>query len=361
MELIPQTIIPSLSQFTFTVGLPDGWVKVDVPGEQPDFSDPGKFLLLAVYVHNPTYSVFAAAVRPGYGDGTVLQWLQYLAGQQNWTVERLEPFGMGPHRAASAIAVQPNEDGPTRARACLFEDAGNLFTVSAMTSLENWEKQAGLFDEILSTFALAQVKGSTVPLAPDEAPASSEPTTKTYADFALADDYSSVDPEHPMNRNIREAGHGFVPNRSAVDLEGKSVTLAAGAIVAAFKIPFGWHALDDGRRTLVFAPDNSIQINFERINAGETPPEQVLQTILDGLVQESPEVKSAFSDLGGMPCMVIRDLVSGGETLQQVYVLKALNSPGHYLKCRMTSTSGEGLVRAGDLFELVIRDMQFLS
>src|SRR4051794_32574640 len=99
------TVTPAVPQFAFRIALPPGFRQMDLPAEQPDFSDLGKFMALGVFVDERTFAIVAVAARPGYPDGTVLDWLGFAANQQGMTVEQFEPFTTQAGPGASAIAT----------------------------------------------------------------------------------------------------------------------------------------------------------------------------------------------------------------------------------------------------------------
>ena len=63
--------------------VPDGWVKVPVPEEQYDFGNPTVFLPLVVCMAPYGAVVFTIAARPAFDDGSVQDWAEFLAGQNN--------------------------------------------------------------------------------------------------------------------------------------------------------------------------------------------------------------------------------------------------------------------------------------
>jgi hypothetical protein len=80
-----------------------------------------------------------------------------------------------------------------------------------------------------------------------EAGATFEPNDRPTqaADVALADDASSLDPENPINANLRANGVGLVPRVIMEATRAKFATVACAAIEAMFRVPFGWHVIDD--------------------------------------------------------------------------------------------------------------------
>jgi hypothetical protein len=194
------------------------------------------------------------------------------------------------------------------------EDGRRLFNIGTLAPDAIWSSVEADFDRLLGSFALDDVQGITVaplrqmtsesavdlsagvasavaspavaspairetaagvPAAVDqplddsagdeplrnEAPASDDRPTQAI-DVALADDAASLDPDHPMNASLRDSGVGLVPRVIMVATREKFATVGAAAIEAMFRVPLGWHVIDDGRRTLVFDPDGSVRINL---------------------------------------------------------------------------------------------------
>src|SRR4051794_11284916 len=146
IELI--TVTPPVPQFEFRLLLPSGWRKIETPPEDPDFSNLAAFLPLGIFIQDTTFGILSIAARPGYGDGTVLDWLKYVAGTQSFEVETLEPFTVSAGPAASAIATQDNDGGKTRMRVVALEDGGNFFTITGMVPIDAWDTMKDLIDRI---------------------------------------------------------------------------------------------------------------------------------------------------------------------------------------------------------------------
>ena len=81
----------------------------------------------------------------------------------------------------------------------------------------------------------------------------------------------------------RGSGIGLAPRVHRVDSSARSVTLACGAIMAFIDAPFGWHAIDDGRRVLVFEPTSQVQLNFSLLER----PEGGFEALMDALEAQS--------------------------------------------------------------------------
>jgi hypothetical protein len=353
MSFTTATVITPVERFHFNLFVPEDWAKVELQPERPDFSDSATFLALAVFVDERTMAIVSVAARPGYAEGTVLDWLGHAAGLKGIQLDSLQPFDTATGRGASGLAVQQNDGGPTRLRVVAVEDGGNLFMLTGMCPVDRWDDLSPLLGAVLASFDLIEKRGQTVPLVRDGQAGPTPPKSKTCADLALARDASSLDPNHAINAGIRDSGAGLVPRVVSVDVAAGKATVAAAAIAAVFDLPLGWHAIDDGRRTFVFDPGNQIQVNFNLLFArggrGLPSSDETFRDILADVARQNPDARFQKFDLDGMPAMVVKGQVINGEALEQAYVLRRIAArPDALLKCRATS-SAENLVRAGDL------------
>ncbi|MEZ0263845.1 MAG: hypothetical protein ACAI43_03890 [Phycisphaerae bacterium] len=382
------TITPPIAHLEFQMLVPPGWAPSDMPEQSPDFSEPKAFLGLAVYVLNPLFGIVAVTARPAYEDGTVIDWIRYLAREEKFEVETCEPFAVGPHKGVSVLATQAQEAGTMRLRAAVFEDGGSMYVVTGMAPVENWLGAQGMIDLMIGSIRLTKPKGPTARLSPDdkappagpvaeappapvaaEAPSSTSPAAPkagapagdaSYAPFALAADAKSLDPEHPTNVNLRDNGAGLTPNVLRADAARRVAFVGAGAVEAIVPVPFGWHAIDDGRRTLLFDPVNDVQVNLNLLDAAGRSPEDLFDEILTDIAQENPDALFNRMKLDGLPAMVVRDLVIDGAKLQQAYILKPLtHRDGFYLKVRATVSNPEQITRVGDYLERIVIDSEF--
>lgn len=224
--------------------------------------------------------IVAIAARPAYDDGSLHDWARYLLEPNRHNPRALGEHVVGPLPALVGEAVQPSEMGPMVIRLAFCEDGRRLLnlTLSAPEMLAN--SVQGLWFKILSRFTLTTPRGPTVPVFPPVAPApspasSSEPTPvdapnadatpdapESFIHHALAEDSGTLDPEHPINANLRDRGIGLTPRLLALHPEDRKATLGAGALAARIDVPFGWHVIDDGKRTLLLDPSGAVQIHL---------------------------------------------------------------------------------------------------
>jgi hypothetical protein len=297
--------------------------------------------------------------------------------------------------------------GPMRSRSIFLEDGGRLFNIGTLAPEAIWPSVEADFDRLLGSFALDDVQGITAaPLrlmtsesavdlsapvqakpasteaaaaappvavesdapAPDPASASTADPSNWLvddtapspndrptqpADVALADDASTLDQDHELNARLRDNGVGLVPRVISVATREKYAAVGAGAIEATFHVPFGWHVIDDGKRTLVFDRADGVQINLD---LRYTPPggaQEMMSAIAQSLAEESPQAQFLTFELMDMPCLAVRDLRIEGELLDQAYFFRPSHREGLTLVCRVTADR-VNITRAMNTAEVIL-------
>ena len=274
-------------------------------------------------------------------------------------------------------ALNPTEAGTMRMRTALLEDGKRFLNISVMAPDSIWKSVESTLHLTMTSFRLAEPRGSTTPLTRAEAKRlaansdakresavsaaaandqSAAPTPTTPAALALADDAATLDPEHPMNIRLRDNGAGLTPRTLETNTLEKYAVVGAGAIVGTFTLPFGWHVIDDGRRTLVFDAGGKIQISLNlRRDDGNTP------ALLDGILaqarEEQPQIAPLLLDVApDMPALVLRNYRDGGDLLVQAFVAKRIRDDGLVHMARVTATPDD-MTRAMNLTEVILRSL----
>ena len=396
--------------------VPDGWANVPIPEETYDFDNPTVFVPLLVSMAPYGAVVFTIAARPAFDDGTVQDWAEYLAAQNNMEIERVREARVNRMPCILVDATMPSEVGRMRSRSVFLEDGRRLFNIGTMAPEAIWPSVEADFGRLLGSFALEDVHGITAaplrlmtsepsvdlsaltpttppsterPVDPSsqrserdpaeaaeaDAPAEQEPVGQGAgsnwlaegdgepvspndrptqpADVALADDASSLDQDNELNARFRDNGIGLVPRVISVSPRDKYAVVGAGAIEATFRVPFGWHVIDDGKRTLVFDPGGSVQINLD---LRYTPPggeQQLLSQIASALAAESPQAQFLTFELMDLPCLAVRDLRIDGELLDQAYFFRPSHREGLTMVCRVTADR-DNITRAMNTAEVIL-------
>jgi hypothetical protein len=384
---------------------PDGWVSVPVPEEEYDFENPSTFIPLLVWMAPYGAVVFTIAARPAFDDGAVQDWAEYLAGQQNLRLEQVREARIDRMPCCLIEATMPSDAGEMRSRTVFLEDGRRLYTIGALAPDAIWESVRADFEVLIGSFRLDERHGITaapmrlmtsdpvmdlsasspalgvnrdaaaapefttddstpppVAAAPDDdsSPADmAEPddTPAQARDVALADDAATLDPDHVINARLRDAGAGLVPRVLRIAADEPYAVVGAGAIEAMFHVPFGWHVIDDGRRTLVFDPAGGVQINLNLRPAQAHEITDLLQGIGDELARDNPQALFMKLELMGMPCLAIRDLLIEGETLDQAYLARPSHRDDLALVCRVTSDRAN-MTRAVNTAEVILRSLE---
>ncbi|MBL8693241.1 MAG: hypothetical protein JNJ88_04015 [Planctomycetes bacterium] len=391
-----------IADLEFTFLHPEGWVLKELPAEDTDFTNPTAYLPLTICTPTDLPLVFAVAARPAFDDGTVSEWLSWVVREQGFGEPEIERDDIGPHPAVGCFAEQNQTEIAMGMRLAMLEDGGRIVTVSVLAPQVAFGEVAAAFSVMLHSFRLARPRGAKAALAPEgkelpptkfpipeieeepvaekepEKPSASRPAPasaaapKTAAPqpapapapqeappadasaLAIADDAGTLDPEHPMNVRMRDAGAGLTPRVLATFPEQKCLRVGAGAIVATFVVPFGWHVMDDGRRTLVYDAGGKIQINMARLRRDGRTDADLLEAIRAEAMAQ-PGVEYVRFQAGGLECLALRGIMDRGTRLEQCYLLKP--APGDsVVKVRVTATPDD-ISRAIDLSEVLLRDM----
>lgn len=382
---------------------PDGWVSVPVPEEEYDFENPSTFIPLLVCMAPYGAVVFTIAARPAFDDGSVQDWAEYLAAQQNLQVEQVREARIDRMPCILVEATMASDAGEMRSRSVFLEDGRRLFNIGALAPDAIWESVRSDFEVLIGSFRLEERHGITAapmrlmtsdPVMDLSAPASAPHRDATVAqddatppasapaptagatddgmpqddvvapddtpaqarDVALAEDAATLDPDHVINARLRDAGAGLVPRVLGIAADERYAVVGAGAIEALFHVPFGWHVIDDGRRTLVFDPEGGVQINLNLRAARADQITELLQGIGDELARENPQALFMKLELMGMPCLAVRDLLIDGETLDQAYLARSSHHEDYALVCRVTSDRAN-MERAVNTAEVILRSL----
>lgn len=358
-----------IADLGFSVPLPQDWISHPLPDEMPDFSQPDLFLPLAIVTAPHSALVFAIAARPAYDDGTLLQWAHYLLQAGQMQPRTMNVAHIGNLTGFAGEATQVADLGPVVIRYAFFEDGGRLVNLTLTAPEMIASALAPLWDEMLRDFSLETPRGATTPLGIEQpshdaatdntdhdtaahdvagntdaagtapyAPSHDDDTLAGFAEHALADDAASFDPEHHINANLRDRGVGLTPRVIEVHAEHRCAILAAGAITTFIIVPFGWHVIDDGSRTLMLHPGGDVQIHLNLIR----PDGRSRDEILDGI---EAETRAGYADpefvrieIGPTEALGIRNIDDNGVALEQYHLLLPPRADGLVLRARVTAT-----------------------
>jgi hypothetical protein len=274
--------------------------------------------------------------------------------------------------------LQATDAGKMRMRTALLEDGKRLVNVSIMAPDAIWPSVEPTLRLAMTSFRLAEPRGTNTPLmradvkkvadktrttaakpsAPNESSAASAEESKPVpaAELALADDAETLNPEHPFNIRLRNGGAGLTPRVIEKNDEEKYAVIGAGAIVATFKLPYGWHAMDDGKRTLVFDAAGKIQISLN-LRRDDGDARAMLKQLMAEAKKEQPKIDPEMVDFApDMPGLVLRNYRDGEDILVQAFVVKHVRDDGMAHVARVTAAPDD-MSRALNLAEVVLRSL----
>jgi len=313
------TVIPEGREFlAFSYAKPEGWVTGDIPAEEPNFEDPKYFVPLAAAVSPDGSGAFTVGARMAYSDGTLQDWLGFLCSEDNIEILESREFVADGMRGIRFDARQRADGAVLLMRNLYVEDGGRLYAICAMADQANYGAVADALEEIAESFRPVEVKGP-----------------------AAEPDLGTLDQEHPTNRNLRDNGIGLVPRVVSVNRDENYAVLAAAAVNATFRLPLGWHAIDDGRRTLLFHTESDVQINLNRRRRGGSSDSDIFDDIEASYYKEQPDIQSLRLELGGMASLAFRNFRSGDDLVEQVFLLRETADREAVLCARVTAPDGK--------------------
>lgn len=157
----------------FSMEMPVGFFKHDIPSDPVDFNDPTKTAPLLVSASPIALALFTVTVRPAYSDGSVRDWFRFLADHFGITIDDITTgFSGGLLRRHPAILVrghQTQEGIDYAMRFVAFEDGGRLISANALCPREIEDSYLGTLTHCIRTLELDDPQGPSVPLEPNAA------------------------------------------------------------------------------------------------------------------------------------------------------------------------------------------------
>ncbi len=172
---VPTEVPARVADLACRFDRPSDWVLAELPPELPDFAAVAEFAPLVVAMAPFAALVFSVGARPVYGDGTLSDWLGWLAREAGYDPGPIEAETGGSLPAVACWAMQFADGTPMRMRLVLAEDGGRLIQLAAMAPQSLWSAVHETFRQMLGSFVLLRPRGSSTLLAPAgvELPASS--------------------------------------------------------------------------------------------------------------------------------------------------------------------------------------------
>ncbi len=351
-----------IADLGFSVELPESWLPQTLPDEEPDFSDGTRLFGLAAAAAPYAAMVFAAAARPAFDDGTVLDWARWLVQQHGVDLRAFGPSQLGELPAIVGQCAAASDVGEMVTHFAFAEDGQRLIHVSitgpAALGSQLWQ----VWSQVQRSFVLDTPRGGTALLSPPaevlQPPAGADITIANIGSFALNGGRATLEQEHPLNRRWLDEGRGFAPRILAADDDGGRAWVASIALRATLALPFGWHPLDDGRRLVLLHPDGAVQISLELLSAPDGTPASLLDAIERQTRADHPAPECLRAQIGPLLCLAVRGIHDGDQPLHQTHLLMATPTEGQVLRARVTATP-ERSQPATDLGEALLFGVQF--
>lgn len=153
-----------IAELGFSMRLPPDWISHPLPEEELNFDNPTQMVPLAIVTAPHAAIVWAVAARPGYGEGTLLQWAHYLAGESGLSLRAVGGSRIGELPAIVGEAVQDSDLGPMRVRFAFLEDGGRLVNLTLTAPELLADAVYGVWTEGLASLRLETPRGATVEL-----------------------------------------------------------------------------------------------------------------------------------------------------------------------------------------------------
>lgn len=173
-------------------------------------------------------------------------------------------------------------------------------------------------------------------------------------DLALADDDASFNPKHAAYAKAAKDGLGKPAAVVKVDTDEKCAVVKSTALGVTLEVPLGWHATDDGKRTVIFDADRFVQAELD-VRAGKQGAKALLQKMLDDQKKVQPNLRSQLLDNGdGSAVLMLQNLEIGGDVVSRSLVAREGKAPGELIVAQITSGPGD-FIRGLNLSEALFR------
>jgi hypothetical protein len=388
----------TLAALDFTVEVPADWAPIDLPREDVDFDDISKFAPLAMLMAPYAAILFTVAARPAYASGTLAQWLHYAAGAHGVAIDGFEAQRLGTLDGVGTWGTQTDGNATMRSRIVFVEDGERLLHVVCMAPASLWDAVAPAFAQALATFTLREPRGRTIELAPPDlpllpctmlatgatatastgaavdavaaeaeaAPASAAATTATTDDdveppclaqrCALATSMATFEPAHEVNTRLCNMGAGTVPDVQHYHEQELWAAFTPPAIGGTLRVPFGWHVIDDEKRTTVFDGAGDASVQLERVWREGATDDELFTARIAALRERQPSLQPERLTIAEVPCLVVRGVQNGSKTVTKAFLLRDIGQ-GRVLQLAVTAAP-ERFAVVRDLVEVLLTDLQ---
>jgi len=175
--------------------------------------------------------------------------------------------------------------------------------------------------------------------------------------LALADNAGALQAKHSINRDAAKRGLGKTPAVIETHVHEKFAMVHASAVAATFDVPFGWHVVDNGKRTLVFDADHEIEVHLDVRQAADGA-RAFLKGVLADQRKRQPSVKAQLSEnADGSGFLVMQNYEEKGESNLRAYATHAAKNDGELIVAQVSAKPSD-LIRALNLTTFILRHLE---
>jgi hypothetical protein len=164
------------------------------------------------------------------------------------------------------------------------------------------------------------------------------PDSNPLAAQALAEHPATLDPGHPVNAALSEAGAGRVPRLLYADHGRRIATLASHSLLAQLELPFGWHAIEDAWHLALFEPGRQVQMQLGLVPRNERDLNAALDDVELEVCGRCPAPGALRLRHGRMHALALRDQAHGGVPQEEYHLLLPGPDAATLLHARVTAT-----------------------
>lgn len=162
LTLSRHTFPARLAELEFTMLVPDGFVLPEVPPQEVNFEDPAQSAALAICSSQIALALVTVAARPAYEDGTVLQWLRFLAAHYGIDLQHVQVHDgddEGAPPRVTAFGTQVQDGQRLNLMLVAFEDDNRFVTAHAMCPTELWPSFGDVLSKAVESIRLTRPRG----------------------------------------------------------------------------------------------------------------------------------------------------------------------------------------------------------
>jgi hypothetical protein len=162
-----------------------------------------------------------------------------------------------------------------------------------------------------------------------------------------ADDAATLDPAHPVNAALAQAGAGTVPRVIGVDPRRRVATLECACLGARLDLPLGWHALEDAHRLALFDPGRHVQAQIALLPGHGLPPAALLDAIERDAAGSYPAPDALRLRDGELHLLALRGAFGGRVPQEEYHLLGPAADAGRLVHLRAVAAPAHGSEAAG--------------